>query len=235
MGSIGYGYGSECHLLRYMGRHRRMLDDRLLGEIRSSGAIEWQDFGFDEGQPWPDSEPKGLDFLQDAFPDVVNSWKKEWPQTGSPPNWDAIAWHVTPDGKSRECLLIEAKANLQEIRNPKGCGAKAGSHGRSQIEEFFNKAKGTLGITDCGDWMGAYYQYANRVALLEFLNRHGVPSRLVYIYFIGDRGFAGRQCPASKEEWMPAINAQEQEVLGSKPPADLCPRIHKVFLNVLGG
>ena len=25
MGEMGYGYGSECHLLRFLGRHRRLL------------------------------------------------------------------------------------------------------------------------------------------------------------------------------------------------------------------
>ena len=29
MGKIGYGYGSECHLLRYMGRHPHPLADRI--------------------------------------------------------------------------------------------------------------------------------------------------------------------------------------------------------------
>lgn len=30
MGEMGMGYGSECHLLRYLGRHRRALDARIL-------------------------------------------------------------------------------------------------------------------------------------------------------------------------------------------------------------
>ena len=29
MGEMGYGYGSECHILRFMGRHRHVLDQRL--------------------------------------------------------------------------------------------------------------------------------------------------------------------------------------------------------------
>ena len=30
MGMMGDGYGSECHLLRYLGRHRALLNQRVL-------------------------------------------------------------------------------------------------------------------------------------------------------------------------------------------------------------
>ena len=30
MAKIGYGYGSECHLLRWMGCHRKKLVDNIL-------------------------------------------------------------------------------------------------------------------------------------------------------------------------------------------------------------
>ncbi len=82
--------------------------------------------------------------------------------------------------------------------------------------------------------MGGYYQFANRAAILEFLNRRNVPSRLIMIYFIGDRGFAGRECPAKREDWRQALLAQDREILGNCGEGEFLGRIHKVFMHVLG-
>ena len=43
MADIGYGYGSEWHLLRFLGYHRNALDSPIL---RATGGqeIEWLDF-----------------------------------------------------------------------------------------------------------------------------------------------------------------------------------------------
>jgi len=61
-GGFGNGYGSECHLLRYLGRHR----DRLNAEVcRETGGsdVRWLDFPFAKTWPgkkgsrqWPDAE-----------------------------------------------------------------------------------------------------------------------------------------------------------------------------------
>lgn len=63
MAEIGNGYGSECHLLRYLGRHRKSLNDAVLKALGCNGSIEWLDFLFDERKVWKDAEWKGLDFL----------------------------------------------------------------------------------------------------------------------------------------------------------------------------
>lgn len=60
MGMMGDGYGSECHLLRYLGRHRAFLDQRVL-EVTGATAIEWLDYPFDRSRTWQDGECKGLD------------------------------------------------------------------------------------------------------------------------------------------------------------------------------
>jgi hypothetical protein len=57
MGKMGYGYGSECHLLRWMGRHRKAFDAAALHVIKREGPkIEWLDFEFKPGEMWPDAE-----------------------------------------------------------------------------------------------------------------------------------------------------------------------------------
>ena len=53
MAHMGDGYGSECHLLRYLGRHRALRDWRVLACVGGS-AIEWLDFPFDPSNPWLD-------------------------------------------------------------------------------------------------------------------------------------------------------------------------------------
>jgi hypothetical protein len=45
MGKIGYGYGSEWHLLRYLGYHRDYLQNSIL-QITGGSHIQWLDFPF---------------------------------------------------------------------------------------------------------------------------------------------------------------------------------------------
>src|SRR4051812_16707829 len=108
MGEMGYGYGSECHLLRWMGRHRKQFDESVARSVGRPGtAIDWLDFRFREKGPWPDAELEGMEFLSDNQA-VWNAWQQFWPQTGTPPTWDAVGW--LGSGDARELLLVEAKA-----------------------------------------------------------------------------------------------------------------------------
>ena len=66
MAKIGHGYGSESHLLRWMGRHRNLFDQYVSKSVGRLGSpIHWLDFNFAPNNPWPDSELKGLEFLYD--------------------------------------------------------------------------------------------------------------------------------------------------------------------------
>ena len=66
MADIGDGYGSECHFLRWMGRHRKLFDERVSAAVSRPGeAINWLDFKFAPNKKWPDAELKGLEFLYD--------------------------------------------------------------------------------------------------------------------------------------------------------------------------
>lgn len=112
MGKIGYGYGSEWHLLRYLGRHRDLLTRRVLDEI-GGHSIEWRDGLFHQKPPF-DAEWKAADFLPATHPARIQ-WLQFWPQSGNTPNWDAIGV-LTANGE-REWLLVEAKGNLQELRS----------------------------------------------------------------------------------------------------------------------
>lgn len=108
MAEIGDGYGSEWHLLRYLGRHRDDLDRRVSVETGAT-SVRWRDFPFDSEKPRLDREWEGLEFLPLRHPARL-AWAQYWPQSGTQQNWDAVG-QAKIDGAD-EWLLIEAKAHL---------------------------------------------------------------------------------------------------------------------------
>ena len=229
MGTIGYGYGSEWHLLRYLGYHRSYLNDQVM-ELIGAHSMEWLDFGFSEvNDPLHyDKEVKGLEFIQDT--DVQKKWQRFWPQTGNSQNWDAIG-KANINGET-EWLLVEAKAHVQELNS--NCGAK----NYSSLNKIRNALKET--IETIGDiskptdyWLTPYYQYANRLAVLYFLMHKCSPavnSRLLFIYFYGDY-HEGAICPQSAEEWQSNIQVMKAH-LGIDERSQLNQRVHYLFLPV---
>ena len=223
---IGHGYGSEWHLLRYLGRHRTLLGDKVRRATGAS-AIQWMDFHFKDDPPWWDGERADLDFL-DLFDDrdrVRSAWLDYWPHTGEMQNWDAVGILDFP--KERRVLLVEAKAHVSELRSD--CRAKLVG-GRKRITEVLESVKEHLGVRPDADWLRGYYQYCNRLAVLHFLNANGVPAHLLFVYFVGDH-FVGRQCPQSVEGWGQALGRMERHI-GLPSRHELSDRVHKLFLDV---
>jgi hypothetical protein len=224
MADMGSGYGSECHLLRYLGRHRNRLDQRVLN-LTGADNVAWLDHPFDPNKTWLDGELKGLDFLEPNDP-TCKKWANVWPQQGNPPNWDAVA-RIQINGVA-EWLLVEAKANLQELRS--SCKAKA-EGGRPLITDTLAAVKPTLGVAEDRDWLNGYYQYCNRIAVLEFLNRHKTRARMMFVYFLGDKGDSTRTCPTDVGGWRAALEEQKKHV-GLPRHHPLYDRVHELFLEV---
>lgn len=236
MGIMGCGYGSEFHLLRYLGYHRRELN-HVIEEKTGGRVLDWLDFSFDPKKSFPDLdvEWKGLDFL-DSNASVISAWKKFWPQTGNVPNWDAVG--LLQSGSQVECLLVEAKAHASEIKSE--CGASEHG-GLPKIKEAF---AGTINANSFNStvkkWLGPYYQHANRLAHLHFLLKHNISARLIFIYFLADQwpegGNGGKDpviCPASEQEWNLYLQRM-YEHLGLTGPTKLEQRVHRLFLHVGG-
>jgi len=225
MAEIGKGYGSEWHLLRYLERNRAALSTAVREAI-GCDAVEWLDGPIASGKTRERAEWTGLDFLPADSP-ARTAWTDFWPQRGNPPNWDAVG-RATAAWQS-EWLLVEAKAHLGEIQS--SCGAKT-SGGRPLIERALAETKAALGVPAERDWLSGYYQYCNRVAVLQFLTRQGVPARLLFLYFTGDRFPDGAaDCPADAKGWKPALAAQAAHV-GLPEGHPLSDRIHTLFLPV---
>jgi hypothetical protein len=223
MAIVGAGYGSECHLLRYLGRHRRVFDERV-GAAIGGALLEWLDFHFDPSQVWPDGERRGLDFVDDAA--VQAAWRAWWPQGRGIHNWDAVARYRA--GAETGWLLVEAKANVEELASD--CKAKP-EGGRAQIEAALAETKGALGVDAARDWLRGHYQSANRIAALHFLGAHGVAARLLYVYFSGDRT-PNRTCPADATGWEDALE-RERMHLGIPAAHPIRARIHALHLPVV--
>jgi len=225
MGRIGHGYGSEWHLLHWLGRHRAELSRRVGAAI--GGAVnpgDWLDFPTTSSGGAPKTmEWKGIDFLR-PNPPVERAWAAFWPQRGNAHNWDAVA----RVGDEPEWLLVEAKAHVGELAS--SCGASPRG-GLPAIQAALDSCKRHLGVGAAHDWTTGYYQHANRVAALHFLQQQGIPARLLFVYFLGERR-RGWQCPKTEADWRPALVTQDGH-LGLNRPHPLSSRIHDLFLPVV--
>lgn len=220
MGKIGFGYGSEWHLLWHLARHRTSLDDTVR-RVTGADHVEWLDFPLRCNDGPSDAEWTGLDFLTDA--DTQAAWRSFWPQGAGIQNWDAVA-RIKIEGRP-EWLLVEAKAHCGEIEST--CGAKP-EGALAQIRAALEATKTYLGVEPDRDWLRGYYQFCNRLAVLQFLESRRVPAHLLMIYFTGDVN-GDRSCPKDALGWQAAIAAQDAHVGLPKGHA-LEARIHKVFL-----
>lgn len=255
MGTIGYSYGSEWHLLRFLGYHRDDFNRHVQGAVPGGRVLDWLPARYEtEGArinrpPFTpvfdvkkgeyvrrprilDAEWKGIRFLpDDEHRRVLKAWKDYWPQRGNQPNWDAIG-RVDIDGESH-WLLVEAKSHIKETISE--CGA-SDRGGRGKIREAFRSTAAHMGVEpDVDRWMSPYYQHANRLAVLSFLIREGIKARLIFVYFLGDRFPEGRAetCPATAEGWAPRLDAMERHIGWTEAGQNgLFPHVHKAFIPV---
>jgi hypothetical protein len=229
MATIGYGYGSEWHLLQHLGR-RRAAFTRRIQAASGCADVRWLDHE-EQAQPSTGSptlrELRGLEFLTVEDP-VRNEWERFWPKGGGLHTWDAVGQATF--GGSPSWILLEAKANLAELRS--SCTAvDEGSVQR--IRDILAKTQSKLSTITHADWTRDYYQYCNRLALLHFLWTRNIDAHLVFVYFTGDRmdiGRAGRECPADQHGWRDALDRQERHV-GLPPTSPIRQRLHHVFVE----
>lgn len=141
-----------------------------------------------------------------------------WPDRG--PMWDGLARLSTG-----EVLLVEAKAHIQEMVSK---GTRASEPARAKIVESLRTVQRVLAPRADVDWAGTFYQYANRLAHLHFLQEdNGVPAHLVFIYFLNADDVGG---PSDRAEWIGAIKVVEGYLgLGRHR---LSRYVHKIFVDV---
>ncbi|MBQ6923355.1 MAG: hypothetical protein IJQ73_01805 [Kiritimatiellae bacterium] len=220
MGDMALGYGSEFHLLRWLGRHRRLFTEKVCEAAHKGWKhIDWLDFGFADGRLVPDSELCGIDFLQAGSEERKNVEREikvgEYRWTNVPSermmNWDAVG--IADDGTY---ILAEAKAHTEEIGGK--CKAKS-KKSQDQIEHALSLPMSCFGVKSDVNWIESdYYQLANRLYMVSLLERCGLKAVFLYILFTGDKfpGSAKEKCPQKMEGkggWREALK-KEYDALG---------------------
>ena len=230
MAQLNALYGSEIHLLRMLGRHRHHFNS-IVQRATGADEIDWLDFPSGALLTGKDGKPRGwdrewrhLEFLSNHDP-AKSAWARSWPTDRQGHNWDAVA--RLRYGTTFEWLLVEAKANVEELRSP--CEAEDENSLR-MIREAVEGTRSALGAPSNSDWLKPYYQFCNRVTVLHSLNRSDAAARLLFVYFFGDVRGSGRTCPQSPDEWQRALAAQDAHV-GLPASHELTYRIHKVFVD----
>ena len=248
MGKMGYGYGSEWHLLRFMGRRRCLLNDAVKRAIDPEGnkqivSVDWLDHPFNPKAEFGDGEIQGVDFL----PKCSEEWKSFWPdpRSGSvnrlgTPTWDAVG-QVTFAGQPSEWLLVEAKSHEREFTHGAKCGA--GGNSLKKIEAALDSCRQAMGIdldeiplqSVAKAWLGRYYQVANRLTVLHFLlNKVNQPARLLFVYFLRD-SHTNQDCPKKAAEWQKIIQTDYEKELRIPLDHALADRVHYLFVDVASG
>jgi hypothetical protein len=227
MSKPGYGYGSEYHLLRYLGYHRGALK-KWVDEATGGELINWLDFPFSASpQRFFHTAWHGIGFLRDNehYAGVHEAWRSYWPQTGTAPSWDAVG--IMNKGGRTSWILVEAKAQLDELSSE--CAVR--SRARPIIERALATTRESLEISPEHDWLAPHYQFCNRVAILDFLLSHGVTAEVLFIYFTGDNvpRNASIVCPQTVEEWQPSLAAVHEKV-GWPGNGLLESHVHELFV-----
>lgn len=212
-----------------LGRHREYFN-RKICDATGADEVGWLDFASGEkrvdknGHTLWDREWRQLDFLSPEHPALMK-WKAAWPTHRQAHNWDAVG--RLRFGEKWDWLFMEAKANLEEIESK--CGAQD-PKSVALIKKTLEATKTALCGAPAADWMRPYYQFCNRLALLNVLHDAGVCARLLYVYFCGDVQ-KGRHCPSDKKGWLVALSKQDTH-LGLAEKHKLRDCIHKCFVHV---
>ncbi|MGB3627569.1 MAG: hypothetical protein WA989_17195 [Henriciella sp.] len=209
---------------------------RVVQPQGTRGSLKWLQIAIERGGAMlcPDAFPsirwvsplKGDDYAEyrdAAFLDVIGQGHlKEalgsfWPKRG--PQWDALG--LAGD----RAVLVEAKAHLDEFFSPP---TQASEKSLSMIGTALSGTAARLQARTGTDWTKVFFQYANRIAHLDFLRQHRVDAHLLFVSFIGDEDMGG---PTSRDEWRAAFRTADY-ALGLRRRHALSPYIHHVWPDV---
>lgn len=158
--------------------------------------IEWKSplKVHDSGEPYREYRddfllPLGLERHEGAL-------RSFWPRNG--PQWDGLG--VARSDDIDGYVLVEAKAYPEEAETRSTGKAEASV---DQIRAAFKATQDFMGVPR-QDWSEGYYQLANRLAFLYFLNEQvGVSTWLVLVNFLDDRTHR----PTDLSSWLAAYQA----------------------------
>lgn len=208
--------GSLKWIQRVIAGKPELIDVPIMQRLPGSPPVSWLS---------PLREDQFAEYRDAAFlkrlgiEDLKEDLAAFWPARG--PQWDALGRSANGD-----LLLVEAKAHIPEILSSP---TQAGARSRARIELALEQTVKALRAKPIAPWTDAFYQYANRLAHLDFLRRvHGKRAWLIFVYFVGDEDMKG---PASKDEWEAALQVTRY-VMGLERNHPLSRYIIDVFADV---
>jgi hypothetical protein len=181
--------GSKMHILDWA-EHPYFLPQLLglaeVAEPRISSKSRWMPRSYRECDEARLEEfgPRCMP-SSDVWP-ALEAWWLKHPKGANTPNWDVALW-CELSGRPG-LILVEGKAHKSELdRSGKALEANASLRSRENHEQITSAvAEACEGwknfASDISFSISSHYQLANRLALL------GIPTVLIYLGFIGDRG-----------------------------------------------
>lgn len=94
-------------------------------------------------------------------------------------------------------FLVEAKSHIPELFSK----CKTSKQSMEKIKSSLEATKKRLNVPTVYDWTKPFYQYANRLAHVNWLNENGDNAWLVNVYAVNDNEM---DCPKCIEEWLGA-------------------------------
>lgn len=189
--------GSQ-HLIRHWINNEtnnlnQMILSNSLSLLQFGTEVEWVS-PIEEDQ-FKEYQDDFLDFIieSDEKVNVYHKLREFWPSND--PVWDGIG--IVSNEKEKGLLLVEAKAHVGETKS----SMKAKSlDSREKITARVVEVKSAFGSNSAVEvWMNQYYQLANRLCFLYFLNEKlHIPTWLVLCNFVDDQTYK----PTSIETWL---------------------------------
>lgn len=214
--------GSQRQIQLYVNRYQERLDNAICDVVPEFGGhqadITWVSPRVEDGcREYRDAaalKKLGLQRLTGTLADF-------WPAGG--PQWDALATLRTREGQTG-ILLLEAKSHINEVSSGGSDAEDAASIGR--IRRALDAAKRHFGASQNADWLGPYYQSANRLAHLYFFREiAGIQAWLINLYFEDDPAPIRR---TTREAWQSKLS-EIRRALGCDGVA--IPFSHTMFLK----
>lgn len=208
--------GSLKWIQRVVSGHPSLLEQALrsAGGLGADATVDWVSPRQVDG--WAEYRDAGfLDKLH--LGQLRDELRAYWPAMG--PQWDALG--LTSEGG---VILVEGKAHLGELISK--CEAVAPAS-LAKIKGAFDSTREAFGAPKSDAWMTRYYQYANRLAHLHFLRKHGVDAQLVFVYFVGDNDMPG---PNARTDFEHAVSEARQSL--GIPDNRSSSHIFDVFIDV---
>lgn len=151
---------------------------------------------------------------------ALRELKQFWPARG--PIWDGLGI-VQSSGSQRGLVLLEARSHVGELKSSLRVKSL---ESREKITARIIEVKAEVGSMSAVEvWTNRYYQMANRLCFLYFLNEQlGIPTWLVFCNFVNDVTHKS----TSLAEWLQHERLVWHE-LGVDSDAMLIGRVVKVY------